>query len=508
MVGAARSALAALTTSALCFACGGGAEPRGGGAATVSDVQGRGSSEASGSRAPRAARDAAGGAATRAGGASEVGSGSGEGVSAGAVATALDSAGSAAGGGAPNGPGASADGDGSEWVFDEAQVHTYEVTLPPEAWERLQREALEEEYVEAELDVEGMHLSGIGLRFKGSSGTLVSCFREDGTRVCSKLSMKLEFDEFADGQRFFGLKRLNFNSMVLDDSQLRERLAYRLFQEMGVVAPRAVHARLVVNGEDQGLFTLVESVDGTFTDLHFEGGDGNLYKEQWPNTEDEGLLQSRLETNEETASHELLREFSAELAGAAARDLAEVVGRYTDADELLAYLAVDRTIQDWDGMMTFYCYDGDACENHNYYLYQHEYEPKFTVIPWDLDNTFDLSTPLDGVPSVFDAPEDCDERYPVSGQLAMPPGCDPLIRGLALTDRARYAAQLERLLDGPFQPEVMGAWLDEWALQIEPFVAEDERAPSLEDFWEAVARLRANVSELRERALAELAAAR
>jgi spore coat protein CotH len=101
-------------------------------------------------------------------------------------------------------------------------------------------------------------LSGVATRFKGSLGTLAGCFRDDGSQYCSKLSMKLKFDEYVRDQRFFGLKRLNFNSMILDSSSLRERLAYRLFREMGVAAPRAVHARLRINGELIGLFSLVE----------------------------------------------------------------------------------------------------------------------------------------------------------------------------------------------------------------------------------------------------------
>ena len=71
--------------------------------------------------------------------------------------------------------------------------------------------------------------------------------------------------------------------MAADPSKLRERLGYSLFREMDIVAPRAVHARVYINGEYHGLFAAVEQVDGRFTANRFPNdGDGNLYKQLWP----------------------------------------------------------------------------------------------------------------------------------------------------------------------------------------------------------------------------------
>ena len=396
-------------------------------------------------------------------------------------------------------------------MFDELALNTYELTLPEEAWELLQRNARDEEYTEADLSAGGTRLARVGLRFKGSLGTLASCFADDGTRTCDKLSMKLKFDEYLPEQQFHGLKRLVFNSMNWDLSQLRERLAYKLFREMGVIAPRAVHARLVVNGEYLGLFSLVEDVDGRFTDDRFIGGDGNLYKEQWPDTEDPDLLSVQLETNKMAPDHSVLQQFHSELDAAypgaygdavPTGNLPAVVARYMDIDHLFAYLAVHRTINDWDGVTAFYCVDGQ-CYNHNYYLYQHEAEPRFTLIPWDLDNTFDLSGPLDDVEGMFEIPADCSVRRPAFGRTVMPPACDPLFRGLALSNRARYVAALDRLLGGPFVLDKMESWIEAWQAQLEDAVSDDTNGPGLSEFQAEVEALRDNLSVLRERAIAD-----
>jgi spore coat protein CotH len=367
-------------------------------------------------------------------------------------------------------------------------------------WAALQRDALDEEYTEADLIAAGRSLGRVGLRFKGNLGTLVSCFADDGTRRCDKLSMKLKFDEYEPEQRFFGIKRLNFNSMLYDDALMRERVAYRVFAEMGVVAPRAAHARLVINGEDQGVFSLVEDVDGRFTDGHFDGGDGNLYKEAWPGNLDDAVLARALETNEDLADNSGLLAFQADLLAASPDDVPGVLKRYVDVGATLAYLAVDRTIVNWDGITAFFCYD-ESCENHNYYWYQGETEPRFTLIPWDLDNTFD-SSPLQGVPSLFDAQEDCSLRFEAAGRLVRAAGCDPLLRGL-IDDDASYGAQLQRLLDGPFAPGAIEGWIDEIEALLAPEVQTDARGPDLSTFRSGVDRLRANVASLREQAALE-----
>ena len=79
------------------------------------------------------------------------------------------------------------------------------------------------------------------------------------------------------------MKRLNFHPMKDDEAQMREVLTYQLFRDAGVAAPRAVFARLELNGEPLGLFTLTEDIDDRFmADRFDDGGAGVLYKEVWP----------------------------------------------------------------------------------------------------------------------------------------------------------------------------------------------------------------------------------
>ena len=393
--------------------------------------------------------------------------------------------------------------DDATWVFDEDAVREYRLELPPDAWDALRASARDEQYTPARLSVDGTEFGEVGLRFKGSIGTLRNCTDTRGNLLCFKLSMKIRFDEYREEQRFFGLKRLNFNSMRSDPSELHERLAYRLFREMGIAAPRAAHARLTVNGEALGVFTLVEQIDGRFTDARFADGDGNLYKEQWPITTSAAVLDTSLETNEGAPDHSALIQFREELAAASLEALPETVARYMDVDELLAYLAVDRVITNWDGFTGFYC-RGGGCYNHNFYLYQHEHAKRFSLIPWDLDNTFRTTTPYEAVPMPLAVPDDCSARFPIFGSVrAMAPGCDPVFMGLARVDPGRYDAQVDRLLAGPFDVARLNAWIDARLAQLTEHVAADTHGPSLPGFVAAVEVLRNDLGVLAERVLAE-----
>lgn len=390
----------------------------------------------------------------------------------------------------------------AEWVFAEEPIRTYEFTLSDTDWAYLNAHALDEEYQPATLSVDGTHVGVVGLRYKGSNGTLRRCAR-DGRLLCDKLSMKLRFDEYEPSKRFFGLKRLNFNSMLSDASYLHERLAYRMFREMGVAAPRAVHAQLVVNGEDLGVFSLVEAIDGRFTDSRFTAGDGNLYKERWTNTDNPGWLTSGLKTNEVAPRHDAMIQFHDELNAASADELPEVVARYMDVDQLYTYLAVDRAISNWDGVTAFYCRGG--CNNHNFYFYQHEEQPRFTLIPWDLDNTFTVTNSFDYVPGALVIPPSCPQRFPVFADMTvLGPACDPLLQGLALGDVSRYRAIQEQLLEGPFELGALEEWIDERVAQLTPAVEQEARGRGMTAFRSRLDVLRRNLRLLAERVRVEM----
>lgn len=374
----------------------------------------------------------------------------------------------------------------------EGKLPTFELKLLDTSWAKFRANGYREEYSPAALHFNGKYVGEIAVRVKGQY-SIETCY-PDGELICDKLSLRLKFDAQDEDRRFFGLKRLSFHALERDVSHLRERLAYNLFREMDIPASRSSWATLVVDGASQGLYAMVEEVDGVFTDDRFDKhGDGDLYKEVWPTSTDPEFYRDGLETNEETADPSKVVAFAQALTESedAAKRL-EVLGKYMDLDALSRYMAVDDAVANWDGVTTFY-YDHGG-NNHNFFLYADEagQTPPFVLIPWDMDNTFQAANWRTRAPGWREQVTNCDL---VNG--VYPPSCDPLLSALLL-DQERYTAAANRLLDGPFAKAELDAQIDLHAAFIENAVGKDPFGPSPEAWNADIAELKRNLGLLRE----------
>ena len=144
--------------------------------------------------------------------------------------------------------------ESSDFIFDQNALHTFELILPNDSFEMLDSDPAAEVYVAGTLKFNGEVVSPVGIRYKGDIGAFVGAvsgkdwLHPSGHKTSTKLSMKVKIDWDDPDKTFYGLKKLQFHSQNLDPSQMHERLGYWLFREMGVVAPRSVHACLVING--------------------------------------------------------------------------------------------------------------------------------------------------------------------------------------------------------------------------------------------------------------------
>ena len=411
-----------------------------------------------------------------------------------------------------------ADGDGdddergSDYLFAQDQLHTFELTLSDDDLAFLDADPTAEQYVGGTLTFEGETIP-VGIRYKGSIGAFVRCvdgpnlFEPSGAKVCTKLSMKIKINWEDPDDEFLGVRKLQFHAMNNQGSLVRERLAYWLYREMGVAAPRSTHARVVVNGEYVGIFALTENIDGRFTRENFPDGTGNLYKEAWPVTQDAqvqpaDVLIGSLRTNEsdDDVSAAIIQSFAAELLGT--DDPVAVIDEWMDVEALMAQLAVDRTIRHDDGPFHWYCglaAEG-GCDPHNFFWYEDPTARQVHLIPWDLDGAFaniiEDSNPVTPIPDgLGDITFDCEPfAYGGFNIQQRSASCDPLFAAWALLED-EYAAAVQELHDGPLRADVIDPLLDAWEAQIRASVAE---AAATHDDALPVAWWQASLDELRE----------
>jgi len=370
----------------------------------------------------------------------------------------------------------------SEYIFNQESLHTFDLVLSEENLNLLNADPTAEEYVQGMLVFENDTVSPVGIRYKGSIGAFVGCvdgpnwFEPSGSKICTKLSMKIKINWEGRSEKFYGQKKLQFHSMNNDDSQMHERAGYWLFRQMGVPAPRAVHARLKINGIYTGIYALVEQIDSRFIKENFDDDEGNLYKEIWP-LSSAGMpypvddYVNALKTNENDHPNvDLIRDFGQKIAMADEENLQEIISAHMNTNEIVSYAVVDRLIRNDDGAFHWYCDDG-VCTNHNYYWYEEPSTAQLHLIPWDLDNAFEnILSNTNPVTPIADqwggSRNDCEPfgygPWALSQKSA---ACDKLTRGWA-----KYTETYETLkiqfINGPFSVAQIDQQIETWVTQI------------------------------------------
>jgi hypothetical protein len=264
-----------------------------------------------------------------------------------------------------------------DFFADAGVVHTVDLTIGDDAWRALQR--LPYEYVEASAVVDGAAFDRVGVRLRGKIGS----FRDlDG-----KPKFKIDFNRFVADQRLGELETLALNNAVVDCSYVREPAGYAMVRAAGLPAPRTVHARVTVNGEDYGLYVAVEFPDDVFLARHYADPSGNLYDGKyayWSNGRYE-LIDFTLELQgnfqlEEGVWNDLADVDAVTRAAAAAEGgFAERMGPVLDLPSFHRHIAAEQ----WLGHL-----DGYALNTNNYRVYFDPEDGLAELLVYDLDYAF------------------------------------------------------------------------------------------------------------------------
>lgn len=320
--------------------------------------------------------------------------------------------------------------------------------------------------------------------------------RNSGNRtlMAPKRSWKasVEHDVFAE------MDTLNLKSMYNDASQMREALAWGLFDEAHVPAPRHTYARLVINGRFLGLFSVIEQVDKPFLSERFEGKPmGNLYKVYvgalGPGTlehrvgpgGDDGGKQYQTPGGGDDQTYRLDKSYSDRPDAKSYEDLAQLVRVIngvglaggpekfaTDqfAESVHGVLAVEPFLR-WAGLNVLMgAWDNYFATPANYFLYNATRspgsddvvgEPYFSFIPWDYDNTFGIDyfgAPIWQYVDLLDWPASTG-AYSAANHHPGRQSRIPLVQNLLANTQFRryYLDHIEHLLDSAVNPEDIAA---------------------------------------------------
>jgi spore coat protein CotH len=331
--------------------------------------------------------------------------------------------------------------DNNVALFDESIVHEITIIINPAEYEAMIQtyvETVAKDFFSADIVLDGVRINNVGIRLKGNS-TLASIYgsREqgnsgppmgeggdqqpppgfDGNRPpppgdgpppgggpapgggalpeaeTIPLDMRdtpylIKFDQYEPGQRYQGYAEVAIRvrgHLEEDTAQMSSLLSRALFASAGLPVSQMAYAGVSLNGEDAHLYVIAEHVDDAYTQKHFPGSEGVLYKAQpQGNFEYHGedptayaaSFEQKTQINEADLAPliDFIRFVSQATDDVFERDLPQ----YLDIDSFAVYLAINNLIVNMDSL---------GGNGNNYYLYYDLESGQFTVLVWDLNES-------------------------------------------------------------------------------------------------------------------------
>ena len=266
-------------------------------------------------------------------------------------------------------------------LFDVNTIQEIRLSVNSRDLRALRERFSENTYYTADLTWRNIRVRNVGIRSRGL-----------GSRNGTKIGLRVDMARYTTGQTLVGLSTIVLDNLWQDDAMIRERLAFTLFERLGLAAPRESFCRLFINNEYQGLYAITEEIDGDFARRVTGETDGTVFEYHY-------IRDWRFDDLVETAAykpvfeprtHRLaadstlynpIQSLVREINGPDDAVWRERVEAYIDLNQFMAHVGVESFIAENDGLL------GYAGMN-NFYLYRQQGTNRHRVFPWDKDNAF------------------------------------------------------------------------------------------------------------------------
>jgi hypothetical protein len=294
--------------------------------------------------------------------------------------------------------------DNSSYLFDDTVVREIRLYITEPSWTAINDQAIVQggcvpwsrDYHTADLVFEGIRYNGVGVHVKGGCGS----DRQLHQKASFKVGLKWDdpaIEGCSTNSRLLGQTHLTLNNGVQDCSHEHERLAYRMYQAMGVPTPRQAHVRLYVNDMYWGVYLNLESFDRRMMTRVFGDDRGMLYEGTYGCDLSMGDLENDInskrcdtefkqdacddppEPGQDPTDFTPLRTFVQQLDQIPAGQFYPDAGQYLDMDEWLSLYAVNAAIDHWDDTFR---------GGNNYRMYHDVVSGKWKLLSSGVDQTF------------------------------------------------------------------------------------------------------------------------
>lgn len=232
------------------------------------------------------------------------------------------------------------------------------------------------ERLTCQVEVDGVVLDGVGIRYKGYSSASVD-------RIKNPFNIKINYSN--ESLSYQGVDKIKLSNIIQDPSFLREVLSYQIGRKY-LPSSRANFAKVFINDVYWGLYTNVESVDKQFLSDHYWTTSGTFFK---CNPQSLSLFgeNANLSNSPGTDIDDYLQLYDMKSDAGWEDLLALIQALHENIENIEEVLHIDQTL--WMhafnyALINFDSYIGYA---QNYYLYQ-DHHGRFCPMLWDLNMSF------------------------------------------------------------------------------------------------------------------------
>ena len=229
----------------------------------------------------------------------------------------------------------------------------------------------------ADIEIDGVSLSEVGIRKKGFVGSQFSPVP----------ALKIKTDKYVKDQFLGDTERITLNNNGGILPRMAACLTYEVFAAAGYPAPLCNIANVMINGQPKGPYVHIEAIKKRFLRRAFGDNTGSLYEGTHTDFVEAWLPRWECKTSDTDTSY-------APLLG-----VAQALQKPDDelVDALSSVLNINRYITFWALEVLVSHLDGYGADRNNFYVY---FDPtdaaRAVFIPWGADKTFMGDVRLDG----------------------------------------------------------------------------------------------------------------
>jgi len=153
------------------------------------------------------------------------------------------------------------------------EILTIDIRVDENEWQEMLDNAIDKEYISADLVINGKSFNTVGIRTKGNSSLSQVVGMDDSDRY----SINFKFSYYVEGQTCYGLDTFCINNLLGDNTYMKDYLSYDIMKYIGVETPLMNYASVTVNGEDFGFYLALERYEKSFLDRAYDTSGGQLY---------------------------------------------------------------------------------------------------------------------------------------------------------------------------------------------------------------------------------------